>query len=77
MPLDQETLWWIFALNDNIRVHAPKVWVEEIERKLERLREMYAAPTSSDTDRRSAVETGPQEADNAITRISRLGARRQ
>ncbi len=77
VPLDQETLWWIFALNDNIRVHAPKVWVEEIERKLARLREMYATPNSSDTDRRSAVETGPQEADNAITRISRLGARRQ
>lgn len=56
VPLDQETLWWIFGLNDQIRVHAPQVWVEEIGRKLERLREMYAQPPKCDTDCRSAME---------------------
>lgn len=56
VPLDQETLWWIFALNDQIRVHAPKVWVEEIGRKLESLRGMYAQPLQCDTDCRSAMK---------------------
>lgn len=43
VPLDQdqETLWWIFGLNDQIRVHAPQVWVEKFGRKVVRLREMY------------------------------------
>jgi predicted DNA-binding transcriptional regulator YafY len=61
VPLDQETLWWIFGLNDQIRVHAPRVWVEEIGRKLERLREMYAAPALCDTGCRVAVEDSGQE----------------
>ncbi|MFT0520579.1 helix-turn-helix transcriptional regulator [Pseudomonas faucium] len=39
VPLDRETLWWIFGLNDNIRVHAPQAWVDEIR---ERLRSMQA-----------------------------------
>ncbi|MDM8348329.1 WYL domain-containing protein [Pseudomonas sp. sp1636] len=43
VPMDQETLWWIFGLNDHIRVHAPLVWVEEIRGKVERMREIYAA----------------------------------
>ncbi|MEQ9861399.1 WYL domain-containing protein [Pectobacterium cacticida] len=41
VPLDQETLWWIFGLNDNIRVYEPDVWVQEIKKKVERLRQMY------------------------------------
>jgi predicted DNA-binding transcriptional regulator YafY len=60
VPLDQETLWWIFGLNDQIRVHAPKVWVEEIGRKVERLRGMYAQPAGCDTGCRSAMEDGGQ-----------------
>ncbi|WP_313645925.1 WYL domain-containing protein [Pseudomonas sp.] len=39
VPLDRETLWWIFALNDNIRLHAPDVWVDEVR---ERIRSMHA-----------------------------------
>ncbi|ODB34875.1 WYL domain-containing protein [Pseudomonas mosselii] len=39
VALDRETLWWIFGLNDNIHVHAPQVWVEEIR---QRLRSMHA-----------------------------------
>ncbi|MEE3664494.1 WYL domain-containing protein [Brenneria sp. g21c3] len=41
VPLDQETLWWIFGLNENIRVYEPGVWVEEIKEKMERMRQMY------------------------------------
>lgn len=41
VPLDQETLWWIFGLNDNIRVHAPAVWVAEIRRRLIRMKDLY------------------------------------
>ncbi|WP_211659932.1 helix-turn-helix transcriptional regulator [Pectobacterium versatile] len=45
VPLDQETLWWIFGLNDNIRVYEPNVWVQEIKKKMERLRQMYEEQT--------------------------------
>lgn len=44
VSLDQNTLWWIFGLNDNIRVHAPQVWVEEIQQKLNNLRTLYSGP---------------------------------
>lgn len=43
VPLDQETLWWIFGLNDNIHVHAPGVWVEEIRQKVARLGQLYGS----------------------------------
>lgn len=42
VPLDQETLWWIFGLNDQIRVHAPQVWLDEIKLKLNSLGQMYS-----------------------------------
>ncbi|SEI79052.1 Predicted DNA-binding transcriptional regulator YafY, contains an HTH and WYL domains [Azotobacter beijerinckii] len=60
VPLDQETLWWIFGLNDNIRVHAPPEWVEEIDSRLENLRTMYAEPSHCDTSRRAPMENSPQ-----------------
>ena len=41
--LDEETLWWIFGLNDRIRVHTPAVWVEAIKDKLCCLQKMYEA----------------------------------
>lgn len=44
VPLDQETLWWIFGLNENIRVHAPLVWVEEISQRVARMNTFYATP---------------------------------
>ncbi|TBW32070.1 WYL domain-containing protein [Azotobacter chroococcum] len=60
VPLDQETLWWIFGLNDQIRVHAPREWVEEIGRKLESLCCMYAQPAECDATCRSDMEYGEQ-----------------
>lgn len=47
VPLDQETLWWIFGLNDQIRVHAPQVWVDEIRSKLDSLGRMYSVAQPS------------------------------
>jgi predicted DNA-binding transcriptional regulator YafY len=41
VPLDQETLWWIFGLNERIRVYAPQVWVEEIRVALNNLQALY------------------------------------
>ncbi|HBO2018100.1 WYL domain-containing protein [Pseudomonas aeruginosa] len=47
VALDRDTLWWIFGLNDNIRVHAPQVWVDEIQQKLGNLRTFYSGPDYS------------------------------
>lgn len=44
VSLDRDTLWWIFGLNDNIRVHAPQAWVDEIQQKLNNLRTLYTEP---------------------------------
>lgn len=41
VPLDQETLWWIFGLNDSIWVHEPEVWVDEIRERVEKMRGFY------------------------------------
>lgn len=41
VPLDRETLWWIFALNENIRLHAPQVWVQEIRERLNAMHALY------------------------------------
>lgn len=41
VPLDRETLWWIFALNDNIRLHAPQVWVDEVRGRLNSMQALY------------------------------------
>lgn len=43
VPLDRETLWWIFGLNDNIRVHGPQVWVDEISDRLNRMQNLYTS----------------------------------
>ncbi|MEN5301772.1 WYL domain-containing protein [Pseudomonas sp. TWI628] len=41
VPLDRETLWWIFALNENIRLHAPQVWVDEVRERLNSMLSLY------------------------------------
>ncbi|MGF6558315.1 putative DNA-binding transcriptional regulator YafY [Pseudomonas sp. S30_BP2TU TE3576] len=41
VPLDRETLWWIFGLNDNIRVLAPQIWVDEIRQRLDSMQSFY------------------------------------
>ncbi|HCL3709197.1 TPA: WYL domain-containing protein [Pseudomonas aeruginosa] len=41
VPLDRETLWWIFGLNDHIRVHSPLVWADEIRQRLQSMQKLY------------------------------------
>ncbi|ESZ82127.1 transcriptional regulator, partial [Pseudomonas aeruginosa DHS29] len=41
VPDDQETLWWVFGLGENVRVHEPQSWVREIQHKADRLRCLY------------------------------------
>ena len=41
VPDDQETLWWVFGLGENVRVHGPQSWVREIQHKADRLRCLY------------------------------------
>lgn len=42
VPDDQETLWWIFGLGENVRVHEPQRWVKEIQIKMGATRRLYA-----------------------------------
>lgn len=41
VPDDQETLWWVFGLGENVRVYQPDTWMEEIRQKADRLRWLY------------------------------------
>lgn len=51
VPLNQGTLRWIFGLSENIRVHVPLVWREEIFQRVARMNSFYAAPTHSQMPR--------------------------
>ena len=31
VPDDQETLWWVFGLGENVRVHSPTDWVDAVK----------------------------------------------
>ncbi|WP_236201238.1 helix-turn-helix transcriptional regulator [Pseudomonas pseudonitroreducens] len=42
VPDDQETLWWIFGLGENVRVHEPESWVQTVRQKAARLEALYA-----------------------------------
>lgn len=33
VPDDQETLWWVFGLGENVRVWEPQNWIKEIRIK--------------------------------------------
>ena len=44
VPMDQETLWWLFGLGENMRVREPESWKREIRHKAARLWERYEYP---------------------------------
>ena len=46
VPDDQETLWWVFSLGENVRVIEPKSWAATIQERAARLEALYepAAP---------------------------------
>lgn len=41
VPSNQEMLWWIYAMNTEIRVHEPLNWLEEIKQKFTHLTDVY------------------------------------
>lgn len=41
VPDDQETLWWVFGLGENVRVFEPQQWAVEIFQRAEKLRGLY------------------------------------
>jgi len=43
VPQDQETLWWVFGLGENMRVHEPEVWVTAIRARTKKVNELYGA----------------------------------
>ena len=42
VPDDNETLWWIFGLGENVRVHEPQSWADTIKGKVAKLEALYA-----------------------------------
>lgn len=42
VPDDKETLWWVFGVGENVRVHAPQSWAAEIHSRAARLVALYA-----------------------------------
>lgn len=42
VPDDQETLWWMFGLGENVRVHEPESWARAITEKTTKLGALYA-----------------------------------
>lgn len=42
VPDDRETLWWVFGLGENVRVHEPQSWVQAIRERIGKLEALYA-----------------------------------
>ncbi|WP_028238266.1 helix-turn-helix transcriptional regulator [Stutzerimonas azotifigens] len=45
-PDDLQTLWWVFGLGDNIRVHEPTHWIEAIRARREGMAKLYQQPNT-------------------------------
>lgn len=44
VPDDQETLWWIFGLGENVRIHEPDSWVLAIKTRTAKVGALYDSP---------------------------------
>jgi len=44
VPQDQETLWWLFGLGENVRLYKPQNWVQAIKTRLVEAQALYALP---------------------------------
>jgi len=42
VPDDQETLWWVYGLGENVRVHEPSHWVVNIQARIAKMEALYA-----------------------------------
>lgn len=40
-PDDQETLWWVFGLGENVRVHEPSHWDVNIQTRIAKMEALY------------------------------------
>ncbi|AWY42688.1 WYL domain-containing protein [Pseudomonas putida] len=49
VPDDPETLWWVFGLAENIRLHEPKRWADIIKTKLIKTGALYSQPPLTNT----------------------------
>lgn len=47
VPNDQETLWWVFGLGENIRLHEPECWTRIIKARLDSMAKLYAQPQTT------------------------------
>lgn len=43
VPQDQETLWWVFGLGENILLLKPDCWIQIIKTKLNSMAKLYAS----------------------------------
>ncbi len=69
VPDDQETFWWVFGLGENIHVHHPVTWVEQIRAKLQQMDRLYSScPTPPNQGKDLSVPALPAQ---PVTRISR------
>lgn len=41
VPDDQETLWWVFGLGENVRVHSPTDWVDAVRVRTDQVAALY------------------------------------
>lgn len=41
VPDDKETRWWVFSLGENIRLHSPVAWAEEVQNRARQMLELY------------------------------------
>ncbi len=46
VPKDQETLWWIFSLGENVFLHKPQSWNLIIKTKLSSMTNLYATQST-------------------------------
>lgn len=58
VPDDQETLWWILGLSDNIRVYQPETWLTAIRQKIKQMQAMYADGKHPDRIKTGSVNDG-------------------
>ncbi|MGQ7817258.1 helix-turn-helix transcriptional regulator [Metapseudomonas furukawaii] len=42
VPDDQETLWWVFGLAENVRVREPATWIQTVRQKAAGVEALYA-----------------------------------
>ena len=41
VPDDQETLWWVFGLGENVRVHEPLLWAQTVLHRANKVKALY------------------------------------